>query len=137
MKLDYVFIAIMFPAIPLMMSVFSNRFHTLSVLIRSLHDSYQYNKKQSPAKIKKQFSILQSRVILLRRAQLFMGLSFLFNMFSVLLLFVQKDYLAKIIFGICLLSIIIALIIYLYEITLSSKALNYHLSDLEISRKKK
>ena len=136
MNLDYVFIAIMFPAIPLMMSVFSNRFHTLSILIRSMHDEYKY-KKQSPAKIKMQFSILESRVILLRRAQLFMGLSFLFNMFSVLLLFVQKDYLAKIIFGICLLSIIIALIIYLYEITLSSKALNYHLSDLEISRKKK
>ena len=136
MDVDYTVAALMFPAIPLMMSVFSNRFHTLSVLIRSLHDSYQY-KKQSPAKIKKQFLILESRVILLRLAQLFMGLSFLFNMFSVLLLFVQKDYLAKIIFGICLLSIIIALIIYLYEITLSSKALNYHLSDLEISRKKK
>ena len=136
MELDYVFIAIMFPAIPLMMSVFSNRFHTLSVLIRSLHDSYQY-KKQSPAKIKMQFSILESRVILLRRAQLFMGLSFLFNMLSVLFLFIKEENFAKIFFTICLFSIIIALIIYLYEITLSSKALNYHLSDLEIFRKKK
>ena len=135
MKLDYVFIAIMFPAIPLMMSVFSNRFHTLSVLIRSMHDQYKY-KKQSPAKIKKQFLILESRVILLRRAQLFMGASFLFNMLSVLLLFIQNEYFAKIIFGICLLSIIIALVIYLYEITLSSKALKYHLSDLKIPRKK-
>ena len=136
MKLDYVFIAIMFPAIPLMMSVFSNRFHTLSVLIRSLHDSYQY-KKQSPAKIKKQFLILESRVILLRLAQLFMGLSFLFNMFSVLLLFIQQEDFAKISFAVCLFSIIIALIVYLYEITLSSKALNYHLSDLEIRNKKR
>ena len=57
-------------------------------------------------------------------------------MLSVLLLFIQNEHFAKIIFGICLLSIIVALIIYLYEITLSSKALNYHLSDLEISRKK-
>ena len=68
MNLDYVFIAIMFPAIPLMMSVFSNRFHTLSILIRSMHDEYKY-KKQSPPKIKMQFSILESIVILLRRAQ--------------------------------------------------------------------
>ncbi len=136
MNLDYVFIAIMFPAIPLMMSVFSNRFHTLSVLIRSMHDEYKY-KKQSPAKIKKQFMILESRVTLLRRAQLFMGVSFLFNMISVFLLFIKNEYLAKIFFALCLLSIIIALMIYLYEITLSSKALNYHLSDLEITRKKK
>ena len=94
MKLDYVFIAIMFPAIPLMMSVFSNRFHTLSVLIRSMHDQLKY-KKQSPAKIKKQFAILESRVTLMRRAQIFMGLSFLFNMFSVLLLFIQQEEFAK------------------------------------------
>ena len=136
MRLEYVFIAIMFPAIPLMMSVFSNRFHTLSVLIRSMHDEYKY-KKQSPAKIKKQFSILESRVVLLRRAQLFMGLSFLFNMLSVLFLFIQQEFFAKISFATCLLSIIFALIIYLYEITLSSKALKYHLSDLEIINKKK
>ena len=136
MKMDYVFIAIMFPAIPLMMSVFSNRFHTLSVLIRSMHDQIKY-KKQSPAKIKKQFAILESRVTLLRRAQIFMGLSFLLNMFSVLLLFIQQENIAKIFFAICLFSIIIALIVYLYEITLSSKALNYHLSDLEITNKKR
>ena len=126
----------MFPAIPLMMSVFSNRFHTLSVLIRSMHDEYKY-KKQSPAKIKKQFAILESRVTLLRRAQLFMGISFLFNMLSVFLLFLKNEYLAKIFFAICLLSIIIALMIYLYEITLSSKALKYHIIDLDITRKKK
>ena len=136
MKFDYVFIAIMFPAIPLMMSVFSNRFHTLSVLIRSMHDQYKY-KKKSPAKIKKQFSILESRVVLLRRAQISMGLSFLFNMFSVLLLFVQQEDIAKISFVICLLLIINALIIYLYEIMLSSKALKLHLSDLEIKNKRK
>ena len=136
MKLDYIFIAIMFPAIPLMMSVFSNRFHTLSVLIRSMHDQYKY-KKKSPAKIKKQFSILESRVVLLRRAQISMGLSFLFNMFSVLLLFVQQEDIAKISFVICLLLIINALIIYLYEIMLSSKALKLHLSDLEINNKRK
>ena len=136
MKLDYVFIAIMFPAIPLMMSVFSNRFHTLSVLIRSMHDEYKY-KKQSPAKLKKQFSILESMVILLRRAQIFMGLSFIFNILSVLFLFLQQEFFAIVVFAICLLSIIIALMIYLYEITLSSKALKFHLSDLEVIKKKK
>ena len=130
MKFDYVFIAIMFPAIPLMMSVFSNRFHTLSVLIRSMHDEYIYE-NHNPANIRKQFSILKSRAILLRRAQLLMGLSFLFNMLSVFSLFLNQQIIAQIVFAMCLITIIFALIIYLYEITLSSKALKYHLSDLE------
>ena len=134
MKLDYVFIAIMFPAIPLMMSVFSNRFHTLSVLIRSIHDEYIYE-KHSPANIKNQFIILEKRVVLLRRAQLLMGVSFLLNMISVFFLFFQKINPAQLTFAICLLSIIIALIIYLYEITLSSKALKLHLSDIDIKNK--
>jgi hypothetical protein len=32
----------MFPAIPLLMSVYSNRFHSLSMLIRELHDEHVY-----------------------------------------------------------------------------------------------
>ena len=133
MKLDYVFIAIMFPAIPLMMSVFSNRFHTLSGLIRSMHDKYIYN-NYSPSNIRKQFSILESRVKLLKRAQIFMGLSFIFNMLAVLFLFLQQNNFAQFVFIFCLFSIICALIIYLYEITLSSKALNFHLSDLDTKK---
>ena len=133
MKLDYVFIAIMFPAIPLMMSVFSNRFHTLSILIRSMHDKYIFE-KHSPANLKNQFLILEKRAVLLKRAQFLMGISFLFNMLSVFLLFFQQIYPAQFTFAICLLSIIIALIIYLYEITLSSKALKFHISDLKINK---
>ena len=134
MKFDYIFIAIMFPAIPLMMSVFSNRFHTLSVLIRTIHDNYILE-KNPPENLRKQLLILESRVVYLRRAQLLMGFSFLFNMFSVFSLFLQLELSAKILFVICLVSIICALIIYLYEITLSSKALKFHLSDLDLEKR--
>ena len=44
MNLEYTFIAIMFPAIPLTMVMFGNRFHTVSVLIRQMHDQYIYEK---------------------------------------------------------------------------------------------
>jgi hypothetical protein len=44
--------------------------------------------------------------------------------------------LAKLFFAFCLLFIIFALIIYLYEITLSTKALNFHLLDLDTKNKK-
>ena len=136
MNLEYTFIAIMFPAIPLTMVMFGNRFHTTSVLIRQMHDEYIYQKVM-PAKFNQQLKILKSRIILLKRAQIAMGLSFLFNMFSVFALFFNTILPAKFFFGLCLLSIIVALIIYLYEITLSTKALKYHLLDLDNMNKKK
>ncbi len=134
MNLEYTFIAIMFPAIPLTMAMFGNRFHTVSVLIRNMHDEYIF-KKSTPAKFNKQLEILKSRILLLKRAQVSMGLSFLFNMLSVFALFFNTLIAAKIFFGICLILIIIALIIYLYEISISSKALGYHLEDLDIKNK--
>ena len=131
MNLEYTFIAIMFPAIPLTMVMFGNRFHTTSILIRQMHDKYIYE-KVIPAEFSKQLEILKSRIILLKRAQIAMGLSFLFNMLSVFALFFNSSLPAKFFFALCLLSIILALIIYLYEITLSTKALKYHLLDLDI-----
>ena len=136
MNLEYTFIAIMFPAIPLMMVMFGTRFHTTSVLIRQMHDEYIYEKVM-PAEFNKQLKILKSRIILLKRAQIAMGLSFLFNMFSVFALFFNAIFPAKLFFALCLMSIIVALIIYLYEITLSTKALKYHLLDLDNINKKK
>ena len=44
MEVDYTVTALMFPAIPLIMSVYSSRFHTLSALIRKLHDEYVFQK---------------------------------------------------------------------------------------------
>ena len=136
MNLEYTFIAIMFPAIPLTMVMFGNRFHTTSALIRQMHDEYIYEKVM-PAEFSKQLEILKSRIILLKRSQISMGLSFLFNMLSVFALFFNAILPAKLFFALCLLSIIVALIIYLYEITLSTKALKYHLLDLDNKNKKK
>ena len=135
MNIEYTFIAIMFPAIPLTMVMFGNRFHTVSVLIRKIHDDYIYSNSM-PAEFTKQLKILESRIILLKRAQIAMSLSFLFNVFSVFALFFNIMILAKLFFAFCLLSIIFALIIYLYEITLSTKALNFHLLDLDTKNKK-
>ena len=48
MNIDYTVTALMFPAIPLLMSVYSNRFHSLSILIRELHDEHVYEKHIPP-----------------------------------------------------------------------------------------
>ena len=45
MDIDYTVAALMFPA-PLMMTMY-NRFHTLSALIRQLHDKYTFEKNST------------------------------------------------------------------------------------------
>ena len=61
MNIDYTVTALMFPAIPLMMAVYSNRFHSLSILIRQLHDEHVYE-KHIPPEWKKQFINLSALV---------------------------------------------------------------------------
>ena len=65
MNIDYTVTALMFPAIPLLMSVYSNRFHSLSKLIREHHDEHVYE-SHVPNEWKKQFINLSSRITLLR-----------------------------------------------------------------------
>ena len=66
MNIDYTVTALMFPAIPLlMMAVYSNRFHSLSILVRQLHDEHVYE-KHIPPEWKKQFINLSGRITLLR-----------------------------------------------------------------------
>ena len=52
MNVDYTVTALMFPAIPLLMSVYANRFHTLSNLIRKIHDEYVWEKHIPPEMVK-------------------------------------------------------------------------------------
>ena len=60
MDIDYTVAALMFPAIPLMMTMYSNRFHTLSALIRQLHDKFTFEKKVPP-ELEKQLHVLNKR----------------------------------------------------------------------------
>ena len=78
MNIDYTVTALMFPAIPLLMSVYSNRFHSLSMLIRELHDEHVYE-NHIPHEWKKQFINLSGRITLLRWTIMFASFGFLFN----------------------------------------------------------
>ena len=89
MNIDYTVTALMFPAIPLLMAVYSNRFHTLSNLVRKLHDEHVYE-KHIPPEWKKQFLNLSSRISLLRWTILFAAVGFLFNMLTVFALYLDK-----------------------------------------------
>ena len=132
MNIDYTVTALMFPAIPLLMGVYSNRFHTLSNLIRKLHDEHVYE-KHIPPEWKKQFLNLSNRITLLRWTILFAAFGFLFNMLTVFALYMDELILARIIFGSCCLSMIISIIFFIREIHISTNALKLHMSDMDVS----
>ena len=131
MNIDYTVTALMFPAIPLLMGVYSNRFHTLSRLIRELHDEHVYE-KHVPAEWKKQFINLSRRISILRWTIMFAAFGFLFNMLTVFALYLNELFLARVIFGSCCLSMIISIIFFIREIQISTNALNLHMSDMDV-----
>ena len=122
MNIDYTVTALMFPAIPLLMSIYSNRFHSLSKLIRELHDEHVYE-NHVPHEWKKQFINLSGRITLLRWTIMFAAFGFLFNMMTVLGLYLNEIFIARLIFGSCCLSMIISILFFIREIHISTNAL--------------
>ena len=131
MNIDYTVTALMFPAIPLLMGVYSNRFHTLSKLIRELHDEHVYE-KHIPPECKKQFINLSKRISILRWTIMFAAFGFLFNMLTVFALYLDTLLVARVIFGSCCLSMIISIAFFIREIQISTSALNLHMSDMDV-----
>ena len=134
MDIDYTVAALMFPAIPLMMTMYSNRFHTLSSLIRKLHDQYIFDKHTPPA-WENQLHVLNNRTNILKYTMGFAAFGFLFNMSTVLMLYLGNLQTARIIFAGCCVCMIISTFLFLQEIRLSNKALKYHLSDMDSMKK--
>ena len=134
MNIDYTVTALMFPAIPLIMSVYSNRFHTLSSLIRKIHDEFVFE-KHTPPEWKAQLINLDNSIVVIKYAIMFAAFGFLFNMLTVFALYLESLSIARIIFGTCCLSMMISIVFFIREIQISTKALKLHLSDMDIQFK--
>ena len=130
MNIDYTVTALMFPAIPLIMAVYSNRFHTLSGLIRKIHDEYVFE-KHTPPEWKDQLKNLNDRISVLKYSIMFGAFGFLFNMITVFALYLDELFIARIIFGSCCLSMMTSIIFFIREIQISTKALRLHISDMD------
>ncbi len=134
MDIDYTVAALMFPAIPLMMTMYSNRFHTLSALIRQLHDKFAFEKK-IPPELEKQLHVLNKRTNYLKYVMGFSSFGFLFNMLTVLLLYLNLTLYARLSFALCCVCMIISIFLFLQEVRMSNEALKYHLSDMDSMKK--
>jgi hypothetical protein len=126
--------AILFPAIPLMMVNFGNRYSSLSSLIRKIHDELidkEVTKNDAFTKRSlAQIDIFRKRLSLNRMMQTLAILSFLVNLISIFFVFLYPPYFIIIfLFGVLLFAISISL--YILELRLAVRALDKHLEDLQ------
>lgn len=129
MELSITTPALLFPAISLLMLAYTNRFLALANLIRTLHDKYR--KEPARKNIITQISNLRTRIHLIRLMQAMGVLSFLFCVVCMFTIFRGWNEASYLIFALSILCFIISLVTSLIEITLSVRALEVELSDME------
>ena len=121
--------ALLFSAISLLLLAYTNRFLAYASVVRGLHAKY----KQNPdALIVGQIQNLRKRLVLTRTMQLLGIGSLLLCVLCMFLVYIELQLSAEIIFGIALVMLIVSLSISVREIQISVKALDLHISDMEL-----
>ncbi len=120
--------ALLFSAISLIMLAYTNRFLAYAATIRNLKDKYL---KQPEASIIRQINNLKLRLDLTRYMQICGISSLLLCVLTMFLTYVDYHVIAVYVFGFGLVLLIISLAFLIWEIQISAKALNNHLSDIE------
>jgi uncharacterized Tic20 family protein len=133
MELSITTPALLFPAITLLMLAYTNRFLAIASLVRKLHD--EYVKVEDRNLLHKQISNLRTRISLIRNMQALGVLSFLLCIVCMYLIFREYDAASKWVFALSLLSLLTSLIFSLFEIILSTRAIDLELSDMELDKR--
>ena len=119
--------ALLFPAISLLLLAYTNRFLTTGQLIRSI--SFQA-KEQGAYKLVGQINNLKKRLELTKWMQFFGVVSILMCTVSMFSLFLGYIEFGRKIFGLSLIVMCLSLLLSLWEVYISSNALNLELEDL-------
>ncbi len=120
--------ALLFPAISLLLLAYTNRFLVLAQLIRQLK---QMDSEDDYALIARQIGMLKKRIVLTKRMQAFGVLSFFLCTVSMFLLFLQLQTPGIVAFGTSLVLLSLSLLYSLYEIQISTNAINVELANFE------
>lgn len=128
MQLTLTIPALLFPAISLSMLAYNARYLAIAALIRQLHKEYN---ETASKKIGIQVRQLQRRLMIIKNMQAVAIWSFLFSAITMLLIYVELEFWANLVFGISLVALIFSLVLSLVEVQLSTKALGIQLQDME------
>lgn len=127
--------AALFPAIPLMMISFGNRYTTLATLIRKIHDDViakkLTRKDKATNRYLKQISILRKRLLLNRATSTLAALAFIINLVAIYFAFRELYWHFGATFTTSLVTFGISLLLYIIELQVAVRALDTHLQDLE------
>ncbi len=129
MEINFNTPALLFPAISLLLLAYTNRYLALANLIRKLHDEYVRGERNNL--LLKQIKILRLRINMVRQMQALGVFSFLCCVITMYGVYKQWTILNSYVFAISLISLLASLIISLLEISQSTKALEWELSDME------
>jgi len=120
--------ALLFSAISLLLLAYTNRFLVLAQLIRQL---VAQQKQEHQEVTVCQIESLKLRVVLTKMMQAFGVVSFLLCTLSMFSLFVHREQLGIILFGVSVLALAISLVISLWEVMISTDALNMELQGMK------
>ena len=121
--------ALLFPAISLIMLAYTNRFLALGTRVRTLHN--EYNTSENKIVLYGQIKNLRFRIKLIKQMQALGVLAFLSCIICMYFIYIEWMIMAHWVFAFSLISFSSSLAISLWEIQLSTKALELELSDME------
>jgi hypothetical protein len=120
--------ALLFSAISLILLAYTNRFLGYASLVRDLYAKFQKNPDEL---LLGQIANLRKRLWLTKNMQIFGVTSLFLCVFTMFLIFIGEQITAVWIFGASLLLLIVSLGLSIWEIQISVRALNLHLSNME------
>tara|TARA_B100001564_G_C20448029_1_gene582080 strand:- start:119 stop:532 length:414 start_codon:yes stop_codon:yes gene_type:complete len=131
--LNFWYPALLFPAIPLMMITYGNRYSSLSKLIRDLHDKALLNENDnySKDKLTEQIVLLTDRLFLVKSMQTLAGLSFIANLLTIFFRYINIPSVAFSLFGVATILLGGSIFLFVIEIQKSSTALSKYISDIQ------
>ena len=125
--------ALLFPAVSLLLLAYTNRFLAVASLIRLLSNQIR---AEDDCEVNEQISNLRRRLELTKWMQFFGVVSILLCTISMFWLFIEYIEIGKKVFGLSLGAMCISLLLSLWEVYISTTALNMELRDLDNKCKK-
>ena len=126
--------AALFPAIPLMMISFGNRYMSMTALIRKIHDEVIAKKLTRKDKATNryllQIDLLRKRLTLNRATSTLAALAFIANLIAMYFVYTNDVFMFAFTFVGSLIMFGVSLILYIIELQLATSALDTHLQDL-------
>ena len=133
MQQDILIIGVLFPAIPLMMVNFGNRYTVLANLIRNLHDEL-IRDNVSPNDAERfllQIRPLRNRLRLIGIIRSCAAISFMLALGAMIATYFDKQLVSSFLFLGSILLMMGSMLLFTREIQIANTALDVHLSDLE------